>query len=162
MRWRSGTSRPPAETHLDILHAQDVPAVVHVLLQVFVLGERNNNTQTHRHTHRNRVRRVERTQGHQQSNCPAPVFWSSAMNNNYVHRFNFSVSVRTTGESRGGRGEGCLVLTRYSKTSVSDLSVWTMSCSVTMLACFRSFRRETGGGGEETRRRLRRSARLPV
>lgn len=33
-------SWPPAETHLDILHAQDVPAVVHVLLEVFVLDER--------------------------------------------------------------------------------------------------------------------------
>lgn len=28
------------EAHLDILHAQDVPAVVHVLLEVFVLDER--------------------------------------------------------------------------------------------------------------------------
>lgn len=33
-------SRPPAEAHLDIQHAQDVPTVVHVLLQVFVLDER--------------------------------------------------------------------------------------------------------------------------
>lgn len=33
-------SRPPGETHLDILHAQDVPAVVHVLFEVFVLDER--------------------------------------------------------------------------------------------------------------------------
>ena len=30
----------PEEAHLDILHAQDVPTVVHVLLQVFVLDER--------------------------------------------------------------------------------------------------------------------------
>lgn len=35
-------SRTPAETHLDILHAQDVPTIIHVLLEVFVLdaGER--------------------------------------------------------------------------------------------------------------------------
>lgn len=35
----SGT---PAETHLDILHAQDVPTIIHVLFEVFVLdaGER--------------------------------------------------------------------------------------------------------------------------
>ena len=36
-----------------------------------------------------------------------------------------------------------VVLTRYSKTSVRDLSVWMMSCSVTMLACFRSFSKDT-------------------
>lgn len=30
-------SRTPAETHLDILHAQDVPTIIHVLLEVFVL-----------------------------------------------------------------------------------------------------------------------------
>lgn len=36
----AGPSGLPAEAHLDILHAQDVPAVVHVLLQVFVLQER--------------------------------------------------------------------------------------------------------------------------
>ena len=34
-------------------------------------------------------------------------------------------------------------LTRYSKTSVRLLSVWTMSCSVTMLACLRSFSNDT-------------------
>lgn len=33
-------SRQPAEAHLDILHAQDVPAVIHVLLEVFVLDKR--------------------------------------------------------------------------------------------------------------------------
>lgn len=33
-------SRQPAVAHLDILHAQDVPAVVHVLLEVFVLDEK--------------------------------------------------------------------------------------------------------------------------
>lgn len=33
--------------------------------------------------------------------------------------------------------------TRYSKTSVRLLSVWTMSCNVTMLACFRSFSSDT-------------------
>lgn len=33
--------------------------------------------------------------------------------------------------------------TRYSKTSMRLLSVWTMSCSVTMLACLRSFSSDT-------------------
>ena len=35
-------------------------------------------------------------------------------------------------------------LTRYSKTRVRLLSVWIMSCSVTILACFRSFNNDTG------------------
>ena len=35
------------------------------------------------------------------------------------------------------------MLTRYSKTRVKDLSVWTMSCKVTIFACFRSFNSET-------------------
>lgn len=34
-------------------------------------------------------------------------------------------------------------LTRYSKTSVRLLSVWTMSCRVTMLECLRSFNNDT-------------------
>lgn len=34
-------------------------------------------------------------------------------------------------------------LTRYSKTSVRHLSVWIMSWSVTILACFKSFSRDT-------------------
>ena len=34
-------------------------------------------------------------------------------------------------------------VTRYSKTSVRLLSVCTMSCNVTMLACFRSFSNDT-------------------
>lgn len=49
-------------------------------------------------------------------------------------------------EQRGShavKGREFVGLTRYSKTSVSDLSVWTMSCSVTMLACFKSFSNET-------------------
>lgn len=41
-------------------------------------------------------------------------------------------------------------LTRYSNTSVSDLSVWTMSCSVTMLACFRSFSNDTAATRAES------------
>lgn len=45
----------------------------------------------------------------------------------------------------GREGRGSVILTRYSKTNVSDLSVWTMSCSVTMLACFRSFSNDTAG-----------------
>lgn len=36
-------------------------------------------------------------------------------------------------------------LTRYSNTSVRDFCVWMMSWSVTMLACFRSFSRDTEG-----------------
>lgn len=36
------------------------------------------------------------------------------------------------------------VLTRYSNTRVRQRSVWMMSCSVTMLACFRFFSRDTG------------------
>lgn len=31
------SSKTPAETHLDILHAQDVPTIIHVLLEIFVL-----------------------------------------------------------------------------------------------------------------------------
>ncbi|TNN82112.1 hypothetical protein EYF80_007758 [Liparis tanakae] len=42
-------------------------------------------------------------------------------------------------------GQGSVGLTRYSNTSVSDFSVWMMSCSVTMLACFRSFSNDTRG-----------------
>lgn len=53
-------SGPPAEAHLDILHAQDVPAVVHVLLEVFVLDEREGG-----------VRRVGRLQGHQLNSSTA-------------------------------------------------------------------------------------------
>lgn len=34
-------------------------------------------------------------------------------------------------------------LTRYSKTSVNDRSVCTISCKVTMLMCFRSLNNET-------------------
>lgn len=34
-------------------------------------------------------------------------------------------------------------VTRYSKTSVRDFCVWMMSWSVTILACFRSFSRDT-------------------
>lgn len=37
----------------------------------------------------------------------------------------------------------CAYLTRYSNTSVRDFCVWMMSWSVTMLACFRSFSRDT-------------------
>ncbi len=33
----AGPAGPPAEAHLNILHAQDVPAIIHVLLEVFVL-----------------------------------------------------------------------------------------------------------------------------
>ncbi len=33
-------------------------------------------------------------------------------------------------------------ISAYSKMSVSDRGVWMMSCKVTMLACFKSFRRE--------------------
>lgn len=35
------------------------------------------------------------------------------------------------------------ILTRYSNTSVRHLSVWIMSCRVTILACFKSFSRDT-------------------
>lgn len=37
-------------------------------------------------------------------------------------------------------------LTRYSNTSVRHLSVWIMSWRVTILACFKSFRRDTRRG----------------
>lgn len=137
-------SRPPGETHLDILHAQDVPAVVHVLFEVFVLDERERE--------RERVRWVEKLQGHQlqQLSCSAPVFSSSTtqrvMNNNYVNVFVLASVRRVTCEScRMWEGRSFVGLTRYSKTSVSDLSVWMMSCSVTMLACFRSFSNDTRG-----------------
>lgn len=36
-------AQPPDKAHLNILHAEDVPTVVHVLLQVFVLDEREKN-----------------------------------------------------------------------------------------------------------------------
>lgn len=45
--------------------------------------------------------------------------------------------------SHAGREKKAVVLTRYSKTSVRDLSVWMISCSVTMLACLRSFSSDT-------------------
>lgn len=60
-------SRQPAEAHLDILHAQDVPAVVHVLLEVFVLDKRQ----------REGVRRAERLQAQQQL-CSCIIFLISA------------------------------------------------------------------------------------
>ena len=50
-----------------------------------------------------------------------------------------------------------VILTRYSKTSVRLLSVWTMSCKVTMLACFRSFSNDTGE--REGKRGMRESKR---
>ena len=56
------SSRPPAEAHLDILHAQDVPAVVHVLLEVFVLDKRE------------REKEKERALGYRHGNSCAPVF----------------------------------------------------------------------------------------
>lgn len=37
------------------------------------------------------------------------------------------------------------ILTRYSNTRVRQRSVWMMSCSVTMLACFRFFSSDTEG-----------------
>lgn len=43
-------------------------------------------------------------------------------------------------------------LTKYSKTSVRDFSVWIMSCSVTMLACLRSLSRDTVESTEKNRR----------
>lgn len=44
-------SRTPAETHLDILHAQDVPTIIHVLLEIFVLhaGEREGERDERAH-----------------------------------------------------------------------------------------------------------------
>lgn len=33
------TGQLPVEAHLDVLHAQDVPAVIHVLFEVLVLDE---------------------------------------------------------------------------------------------------------------------------
>lgn len=46
-------SRTPAETHLDILHAQDVPTIIHVLLEIFVLyaGEREKEVRETTHLH---------------------------------------------------------------------------------------------------------------
>lgn len=58
-------------------------------------------------------------------------------------RMKLKWGIREAG-SQTERAEGHLP-TRYSKTSVRDLSVWTMSCNVTMLACFRSFRSDTEG-----------------
>lgn len=122
-------SRQPAEAHLDILHAQDVPTVVHVLLKVFVLDERKGvragTLQAHKLQQLVRVHTLQRV-----------------MNNNNVKYFNFSIPEENIVSHAGGC-RGFAGLTRYSKTSVSDLSVWTMSCSVTMLACFRSFSRDT-------------------
>lgn len=40
-------------------------------------------------------------------------------------------------------------LTRYSNTSVRHLSVWIMSWRVTILACFKSFSRDTARGRNE-------------
>ena len=47
-------SRQPAVAHLDILHAQDVPAVVHVLLEVFVLDEKEREGEGERDRERER------------------------------------------------------------------------------------------------------------
>lgn len=51
-----------------------------------------------------------------------------------------------------GLGGGLLIyvyvcLTRYSNTSVSDFCVWMISWRVTMLACFRSFNKDTEDKG---------------
>lgn len=35
------------------------------------------------------------------------------------------------------------ILTKYSKTRVRDLSVWIMSCNVTMFECFNSLNKDT-------------------
>ena len=51
--------------------------------------------------------------------------------------------------------------TRYSKTRVRLLSVWMMSCNVTMLACFRSFNNDTGERDTHIQRqRVRETERL--
>ena len=42
-------------------------------------------------------------------------------------------------------------LSTYSKTSVNDLSVCTMSCNVTMLICLRSLNNETATKKKEIR-----------
>lgn len=69
-------SRQPAVAHLDILHAQDVPAVVHVLLEVFVLDEKE------RRGGRGIVRRVERLQAHHRhttcNSCSCIILLGSA------------------------------------------------------------------------------------
>lgn len=66
-----------------------------------------------------------------------------------------SVNVQTfwTGArlGRSAHQETADVLTRYSKTSVRQRSVWIMSCRVTMLACFRFFSSDTEG--QQTKRR---------
>lgn len=129
-------SRPPAEAHLDILHTQDVPAVVHVLLKVFVLDKRKGV-------------RVDELQAQKPQQLLYANSTPQRLMNNINNKKNtlMSSSLGTiTSESciAGGDCRSCFSgLTRYSKTSVSDLSVWTMSCSVTMLACFRSFSRDT-------------------
>lgn len=77
--------------------------------------------------------------------------------NTFIH---FGIRARRTktwvmpGKKRRGR-KPPRSLTRYSKTSVSDLSVWTMSCSVTMLACFRSFSNDTVRRHREGERTVR-------
>ena len=48
-----------------------------------------------------------------------------------------------------------LRLTRYSKTRVRLLSVWMMSCNVTILACFRSFNNDTGERDKQRDREIR-------
>lgn len=55
----------------------------------------------------------------------------------------FSICEQNNVCHAGSGGSAFEGLTRYSNTSVSDLSVWTISCSVTMLACFRSFSNDT-------------------
>lgn len=65
--------------------------------------------------------------------------------------FRISVSLMCPLKTRRRNQHICKAqtLTRYSNTSVRHLSVWIMSWRVTILACFKSFSRDTARGRKE-------------
>lgn len=89
--------------YLDIVYTHYTPTVVHVLLQIFFLWEREN----------------------------------------VVLTFRFLKHITVIGRYKCSAYTHAHTLTRYSNTSVRHLSVWIMSWRVTILACFKSFSRDT-------------------
>lgn len=83
-------SRQPAESHLDILHAQDVPTVIHVLLKVFVLEERKGV-------------RAGTLQAHKLQQLVSLHTPHRVMNNNNVKYFNLSIPAENIVSHAGGR-----------------------------------------------------------
>lgn len=98
-------SRQPAESHLDILHAQDVPTVIHVLLKVFVLEERKDV-------------RAGTLQAHKLQQLVSLHTPQRVMNNNNVKYFNLSIPAENILSHAGGRLQRFLLVSPGIQTPV--------------------------------------------